>query len=100
MNFSAKVEDKFSAINVAEKIMYNSAIEITEADLKLFENYNEPRPFSKVLGNKKNMGLSLNEISDKYYYKVNEKYYYPEIYIYQSDDEKKLDLYRVHVVMK
>ncbi|MGM0874442.1 MAG: type IV pilus modification PilV family protein [Bacillota bacterium] len=101
MMFSVKVEDKLSAANIAERILYEVKRTYTTspnliAELKDGTQACTASPLATVSGNKFD-SLVVEDVTGRYYYNVNDENYYTNITICQSVDEKELDVYRVHV---
>ena len=84
---SSKVEQNLTAVNIADRILY-------EFDSNVYyQNINSTCP-NTVPGN---LDFLPQDSSSKRYYELNNQKYYPIISLCQSSSEKSLNLYRVNI---
>lgn len=87
--FSQKVEDNLSAVNIADKVLYEFK-ENMGASLT-----GQSCPSTNPI----DLAFLPKDSDNRYFYEINNKKYYPVITVCQSDNEKTLDLYRVHITI-
>lgn len=87
MYSSSKVEQNLTAINIADRILYEFESNVN------YQNINTTCP-NIAQGN---LEFLPQDSDSKRYYEINNEKYYPIITLCQSDDEKALNLYRVNV---
>ncbi|WP_180954688.1 type II secretion system protein [Bacillus sp. V5-8f] len=92
VTFSTKTEDKFSAVNIAERILYNTTNNESVINY-LVHNTNQ-----SFTGIERFLGLPEDPDHPNYYsYEINNKSYYPDISVSQSFKERNLNLFKVKV---
>lgn len=98
INFSVKVEDNLSSVNIAEKFLYE--VKSNNQVISALQSGNEyacdTNPFT-VSGT--DLALTIDSDYNDYFYEVNNNGYYPDVTICRNTEEKNLDLYRVHVAV-
>lgn len=96
MLFSSKVEDKFSAANIAERILFDADKYLSKTHLNDYANKSCATPAPLKQGHYGIIGLKKD--GTRYYYEVNNKKYYPVITICQKENSEDLiGLYRIKV---
>ena len=97
--FSAKEEDNLTGVNIAEKILFD----VVE-NPQLIEHIKENEYWCGETP--LNVGIELSSIitnvpydSEKrlFYYVINDRKYYSEIFICHTEEENNLELYRSHI---
>lgn len=99
MQWSVKVEDKFTGVNIAEAILYKTNSFYNDSTKKsALLNINPTCKPENLPTSKELLGSDIN-LPDNDFYIVNNKKYYPVVTLSQTEDECLLKLYRIHVVI-
>lgn len=88
MLFSSKVEQNLSAVNIADRVLYEFKENIDASSL-----VKQSCPGTTQTS----LTFLPQDHTGQHYYEVNSQKYYPTIIICQTNDEEQLNLYRTHV---
>ncbi|WP_223702915.1 type IV pilus modification PilV family protein [Sutcliffiella deserti] len=100
MFFSVREEDNLIGVNIAERILYNveksSIIELLSESTNTYSCENNPLSIGNAIADEEELKSDPND-PDRLIYIINNKSYYSYVTICQTEEEKKLSLYRTQI---